>query len=257
MKEQDAIFKKRLQDLSRTSYYRNIAAYTDFLDLNELHIVHSFYPKEAGITIRCFGGYDGAERQIAAFFPDALSYEKEQELTGSYPIDCLKITPSSRKFCEKLTHRDYLGALIHLGIDRCKLGDIILKDQDAYLFCHRQMTDFLTTNLDRIRHTSVKVTRVTQIDEIPGPQLKEIQGTVASVRLDTMIALAFSSSRSSMLGLIEGGKVFVNGKMVVSNGHPLKQGDIVSVRGYGKFRYEGMGHTTKKGRYSVTVSRYV
>lgn len=61
-----------------------------------------------------------------------------------------------------------------------------------------------------------------------------------------MIALAFSSSRSSMLGLIEGGKVFVNGKMVVSNGHPLKPEDIVSVRGYGKFRYDGMAGTTKK-----------
>ena len=91
----------------------------------------------------------------------------------------------------------------------------------------------------------------------PGHKRKEIQGTVASVRLDAMIALAFSSSRSSMLGLIEGGKVFVNGKMVVSNGHPLKEGDIISVRGYGKFQYEGMGHTTKKGRCSVTVSRYI
>ena len=72
-----------------------------------------------------------------------------------------------------------------------------------------------------------------------------------------MIALAFSSSRSSMLGLIEGGIVFVNGKMVVSNGHPLKPEDIVSVRGYGKFRYDGMAGTTKKGRCSVTVQKYI
>ena len=70
-------------------------------------------------------------------------------------------------------------------------------------------------------------------------------------------SLAFSSSRSSMLGLIEGGKVFVNGKMVVSNGHPLKPEDIVSVRGYGKFRYDGMAGTTKKGRCSVTVQKYI
>lgn len=257
MKEQDAIFKKRLEDFSRTAYYRDIAIYTDFLDLNELHMVHSFQPKEGRITIRFFGGYDEAERQIAAFLPDALSYEEEQVIFSDFPIACLKISPASKKFCEKLSHRDYLGALIHLGIERCKLGDIVLKDQEAYLFCHRQMADFLLHNLDKIRHTAVKITEVTDVHDFPRPQRKEIQGTVASVRLDAMIALAFSSSRSSMLGLIEGGKVFVNGKMVVSNGHPLKEGDIISVRGYGKFQYEGMKYTTKKGRCSVTVSRYI
>lgn len=84
-------------------------------------------------------------------------------------------------------------------------------------------------NITRIRHTTVKVSAVENPDDLPKPQFQEIHGTVSSVRLDAMIALAFSSSRSSMLGLIEGGKVFVNGKMVVSNGHPLKPEDIVSV----------------------------
>lgn len=257
MKEQDAIFKKRLQDLSRAAYYRDIAVFTDFLDLNELHMVHSFRPEEDGMSILTFGGYEGAERQIAAFLPDALSYETDTDFFSTYPIDCLKISPGSKKFCEKLSHRDYLGALVHLGIDRCKLGDIVIKDQDAYLFCQEQMSDFLLQNLDRVRHTGVKVTRLLDPQELPQPELKEIRGTVASVRLDSMIALAFSSSRSSMLGLIEGGKVFVNGRMVVSNGHPLKPGDIVSVRGYGKFRYEDTLTTTKKGRYSVVLNRYV
>ncbi|MBS6195301.1 MAG: RNA-binding protein [Clostridiales bacterium] len=257
MKEQDALFKKRLQDLARTAYYRDIAAFTDFLDLNELHMVHSFRPEENGVVIRYFGGYEGAERQIAAFFPDALSYEDERDGLSMYPIDCLKISPSSKKFCEYLSHRDYLGALVHLGIDRCKLGDIVIKDQEAYLFCHEQMTDFLLQNLDRVRHTSVKAEKLLNPQELPQPELKEIRGTVASVRLDSMIALAFSSSRSGMLGLIEGGKVFVNGKMVVSNGHPLKPGDVVSVRGHGKFRYKAMENTTKKGRCYVVVQRYV
>lgn len=257
MKEQDAIFKKRLQDLVRTAYYRDIATFTDFLDLNELHMVHSFRPEENGVEIRYFGGYEGAERQIAAFLPDALSYEGETDSMLFFPIDCLKISPCSKKFCEKLSHRDYLGALVHLGIDRCKLGDIVIREQDAYLFCHEQMTEFLLQNLDRVRHTSVMVTRLLNPEDLPGPELKEIRGTVASVRLDSMIALAFSSSRSGMLGLIEDGKVFVNGKMVVSNGHPLKPGDVVSVRGHGKFRYEGMENTTKKGRIYVVVNRYI
>ena len=175
----------------------------------------------------------------------------------SFFFQCIRISPCSGKFSEALTHRDYLGALIHLGIERSRLGDIVIKGQDAYVFCHAQMEEFLMQNITRIRHTTVKVSAVENPDDLPKPQFQEIHGTVSSVRLDAMIALAFSSSRSSMLGLIEGGKVFVNGKMVVSNGHPLKPEDIVSVRGYGKFRYDGMAGTTKKGRCSVTVQKYI
>ncbi|MCI6043600.1 YlmH/Sll1252 family protein [bacterium] len=257
MKEQENVFKRRLQDLSKRAYYRGIAIFTDFLDLNELHIVHSFHPEESGIHIHFFGGYEGAERQIAAFLPDALSFEDETVLHEMYPIDCLKISPCSVKYAESLSHRDYLGALIHLGIDRSKLGDIVIKEKDAYLFCLKQMSEFLLQNLEKVRHTNVTVSKVTNPSDLPRPDLKEIHGTVASVRLDSMIALAFSSSRSSMIGLIEGGKVFVNGKMTISNGHPLKQGDIISVRGYGKFLFDGDISTTKKGRYSVTVYRYI
>ena len=260
MKEQEVQFRKRLQDLARTAYYREIPVFTDFLDLNELHMVHSFRPEETGVTIRTFGGYEEAERQIAAFLPNALSYdygENEEMPLSMYPIRCIRISPLSKKFSETLTHRDYLGALIHLGIERSRLGDIVIKDQDAYVFCHAQMEEFLLQNITRIRHTTVKVSVVTDPADLPKPRFQEIHGTVSSVRLDAMIALAFSSSRSSMLGLIEGGKVFVNGKMVVSNGHPLKPEDIVSVRGYGKFRYDGMAGTTKKGRCSVTVQKYI
>lgn len=259
MKEQEVQFKKRLQDLARTAYYREIPIFTDFLDLNELHMVHSFRPEDTGVSIRTFGGYEEAERQIAAFLPDALSYDCEDSeiLSSMYPIRCIRISPCSKKFSEALNHRDYLGALVHLGIERSRLGDIVIKDQDAYVFCHAGLEEFLLQNITRIRHTTVKVSVIDDPQDLPRPQFQAIHGTVSSVRLDAMIALAFSSSRNSMLGLIEGGKVFVNGKLTVSNGHPLKPDDIVSVRGYGKFRYEGILNTTKKGRYSVIVQKYV
>lgn len=256
MKEQELLFKKRLQDLARTAYFKEIPVFTDFLDLNELHMVHSFQPDRVEIHLHFFGGYEGAERQIAAFLPDALSYDEDFCKNLNYPLTCLKISPMSKKFSETLTHRDFLGALLHLGIQRSMLGDLVLKDQDCYVFCLEHMKEFLLTSLEKVRHTNVKIQEVKDPQDLPQPELTEIHGTVASVRLDSMIALAFSSSRNRMLGLIEGGKVFVNGKMVVSNGHTLKPGDIVTVRGYGKFRYENMKNITKKGRCSVVVSRY-
>lgn len=253
MEKDELILKKRIQDLARTAYQRDYVTFSDFLDLNEQNIVHSLKAKELGVSVRFFGGYDGAERQIAAFLPDALSYEEELP----YPIDCLRIEPLSKKFSEALSHRDYLGALVHLGIERTMLGDILVRQEEAFVFCHSRMREFLEENITRIRHTSVIARRLTQAEEFPRPQFQSIRGTVASVRLDSVIALAFSSSRSSMLGLIEGGKVFVNGRLTVSNGHPLKDGDVVSVRGYGKFRFEEALGTTKKGRCSILVSRYV
>lgn len=252
--EREELFKKRLLDLARIAYQRDIVTFTDFLDLYELHMVHSLRTEELGVSLRFFGGYEGSERQIAAFLPDALSYDMEQV---NFPVECLRVIPLSRKFLEPLSHRDYLGALVHLGIERSMLGDILVRRDEAYVFCHSRMKDFLLENVTRIRHTSVRLEPVTDPEELPGPCYQEIRGTVASVRLDSVIALAFSSSRSSMMGLIEGGKVFVNGKMTVSNGHPLKPGDIVSVRGYGKFRYEDTMGTTKKGRCSVLLNRYV
>lgn len=254
MEKDELLLRKRVQDLSRTAYQRDYVTFSDFLDLNEQNIIHSLKTGELGVSVRFFGGYDGAERQIAAFLPDALSYDEKEIL---YPIECLRIEPLSRKFSETLTHRDYLGALVHLGIERSMLGDILVRQQEAYVFCHSRMREFLEENITRIRHTSVGVSRVVHAEDLPRPQFQTIRGTVASVRLDSVIALAFSSSRSSMLGLIEGGKVFVNGRMTVSNGHPLKDGDVVSVRGYGKFRFEETLGTTKKGRCSILINRYV
>ena len=89
------------------------------------------------------------------------------------------------------------------------------------------------------------------------PDLQQIKGTVSSVRLDSLLPLAFSSSRSKLSGLIEGAKVFVNGKLITSNGYQVKEGDLISVRGLGKFRFEEAGKITKKNRISVTIQKYV
>lgn len=251
--EKEDLFKKRILDLARIASQRGIVTYTDFLDMYELHMVHSLRTDGWGVSVHVSGGYEESERQIAAFQPDALSFE----IPLDFPIECLNVSPRSRKFAETLTHRDYLGALVHLGIQRSMLGDLLVQDQEAYVFCHRRMKDFLIENLTRIRHTEVCCRWITEPEDLPAPRYQEIRGTVASVRLDSVIALAFSSSRSSMLGLIQGGKVFVNGKLVTSNGHPLKPEDVVSVRGYGKFRFMGTGGLTKKGRCSVTINRFV
>ena len=249
--EKEEFFIKRIRELANLSYRRDIVTFSDFLNLNEQNIVNNRKNQIPGVMTECFGGYEQAERQMIAFHPDALAF------TWEYPIDCLKIEPKSLKFSEELTHRDYLGSLLNLGVDRTMIGDILVQEKAAWFFCNKKMTDFFLKNLCRVRHTNILITVVDKQEELPAPKMETIHGTCASVRLDSLIALAFKASRSSMVSYIEGGQVFVNGKLITSNGYEPREGDIISVRGKGRFIYDGTSHQTRKGRSSIQLSLYI
>lgn len=251
MQKEELMLQKRLIELSKLAYQRSIVTFSDFLNLNELNILHTIPKTERHTSYVTFGGYDYSERQMVAFLPDALCYEYE------YPISILKISPLQKKFSDKLSHRDYLGAILNLGIERCKIGDILVKEESAILFIHQSLESFLMDELRRIKHTSVMTVVEDARDFHYKPSTKEIKGSVSSLRLDSLLALAFSSSRSKLVTFIEGGKVFVNGKLITSNGYQIKENDIISVRGLGRFRYLGTMSQTKKGRNYVTIELYI
>ncbi|MBQ2987035.1 MAG: RNA-binding protein [Tyzzerella sp.] len=245
------MLQKRLIELSKIAYQRDIVTYSDFLNLNELNILHTTPKQEWFSRYETYGGYEYSERQMVAFLPDALCYENK------YPICALKIEPLQRKFSEALSHRDYLGAILNLGIDRCKLGDILIEEYYAIVFAHQSLKNFIMEELTRIRHTSVCITEIDAEDVSYQPNTKEISGTVSSLRLDSLLSLAFSSSRSKLVAYIENGKVFVNGKLVTSNGYQIKENDIISVRGLGRFQFKEMLSQTKKGRFYVKIHLYI
>ena len=249
--EKDEFFLKRIRELANLSWQRDIVTFSDFLNLNEQNIVSSLKHQFPQIVMETSGGYENAERQMVAFHPDALAF------TWEYPIDCLRIEPKALKFSEEISHRDYLGALLNLGVDRSVIGDIVVQKKAAWFFCQNKMTEFFLENLCRVRHTNILITVVDKQEELPAPKMETIHGTCASVRLDSLIALAFKASRSSMVSYIEGGQVFVNGKLITSNGYEPREGDIISVRGKGRFIYEGTSHQTRKGRSSIQLSLYI
>ena len=127
--EKEEQFIKRIQELCQNAYQRDIVTFSDFLDLNELHMVNHINYRELGVTLKTCGGYELAERQMAAFIPDALFFQQD------YPISCIQIRPAAEKFAESLTHRDYLGAILNLGIERSKIGDILVDGKTAHVFC--------------------------------------------------------------------------------------------------------------------------
>ena len=251
MNKEELLLQKRLVELSRIAYTREIVTFSEFLNLNELNILHTT-PKNMLLSqYKTYGGYGLSERQMAVFLPDALYYDYQ------YPIQIIEISPVNRKFAEELSHRDYLGAVMNLGIERCKLGDILIEDGKAILFAKEELGSYIMEHLTRIRHTTVKTSILPAFEDSYEPRYEELKGTVASVRLDTVLSLAYPLSRSKVTGLIEGARVFVNGKLVTSNGYRLKEGDILSVRKMGRIGYNGILSETKKGRYMVSIRKYI
>jgi RNA-binding protein YlmH len=249
----DLFLEKRLLDLSGTAYRRGINVFSDFLNLNEQNIFWGLTNELPMIKYFAYGGYNDAERKILCFCGDGFT---EDEKLVDYPIACIKVKPVNQKFSDSLSHRDFLGAVINLGLDRSKLGDILILENEGYIFTHNSISEFITDQLCKVKHTTVDCSVIDRRDFYYKPKLKEINGTVSSVRLDSILATAFQGSRSSLVGLIEGGKVYVNGKIILSNSYQLKENDIISVRGLGKFQYSGTSYQTKKGRYSVKLLLY-
>lgn len=253
MIKEEQLLVSRFRDLAHMADSRGIVLFSDFLNLHEQNLFYQIKNELPDVKYLSYGGYGDAERKILCFCGD-FSVDNENGI--EFPIACLHITPKNPKFSDKLTHRDILGAVLNLGIERCKTGDIIVDNNEAYIFCCSSICDFIISQLERVKHTMVGVSIIDIRDFKYEPKLRPVTGTVSSVRLDSVLSVAFNGSRSSLSGLIAGGKVFVNGKNVLSNSYNLKENDIVSVRGYGRFIFAGTMNQTKKGRYLVKVLVY-
>lgn len=251
MTKDEQLLQKRFHELSRLADDRNVVRFTDFLNLNELNILHTTPKTLLASSYETFGGYELAERQLVAFLPDALCYAYE------YPLTVLRIAPVNVRFAEALSHRDYLGALLNLGLERAKTGDLLLHDTTAYVFVKAELADFVCRELTRVRHTQVAVSPVPLPEFSYEPRFELLKGSVPSVRLDTVLAVGFPLSRSKLTGFIAGGQVFVNGRLITSNGYSLKTGDILTLRHQGRIVYDGVLNATKKGRYMIQIKKYL
>lgn len=248
MNEQE-LCKKRLIDLSRQADNRQIVTFSSFLNLNEQNIYHSLQ-NELYSQSKLFGGYDLAERQMVAFIPDALCYE------WNFPICCIEAKPLYPKFAEDFSHRDILGAVMHLGIERNRLGDILCQNKTAYIFCDESIQPFIMDNLSQVRHTMMQLSLLEDYQKLSiRPEFEEHADIVASNRIDAIIARAYHLSRSEAADYIAAEKVFINGKRVNCN-TSCENGAIVSVRGKGRFVFETDQTLSKKGKLRVRFMIY-
>lgn len=247
----DESFAKRIRDLERVSELRDITKHTGFLTGAEQA---EFLQITGGKgTSFLSGGHTDAERAMAVF---PASYADPAEVTSSL-ISCIRVDPVNRKFADGLTHRDFLGALMNLQIERDCIGDILIKENTAYIYCVSEMGEVITDGLRRVKHTDVNAAAVPLSECDIAPELKEMKVNVASERLDAVIAAVFKLPRAKASEVIAGGGVYLDGREASGNAGKLKEGMKISVRGHGKFIYDGIEAESRRGRLFVKLRLYV
>lgn len=251
MTEGTELFQKRLTELADRARERGVYAYTDFLSLHELAVLAGMRGALTGAAPETFGGAEGCERKMARFGSEALCGYEEP-----FPIACVEVRPRSDKFADALTHRDFLGALLNLGVAREAMGDIFVHENAGYVFCKRAIAPFLVENLARVKRTSVRCAAVDAPPAAAAVRLAPQTLQVAGERLDGVIAKAYRLAREESAELFTQGRVFINGAPCPKGSASPRPGDVVSVRGHGRFIYRGPAGLTKKGRLNVVIEKY-
>ena len=237
---------KRFAELAERADRSSIWQYSKFLTIAEqAELLKLRLP----VPVTLCGGIDGAERRIACFGSEALMGCEPEP-----PIECVRISPLNPRFSGELTHRDYLGALMALGVTRDVMGDIIVSGSEAYLFCLDQIAAYMIDELHEVGRTSVKA-ELSDPPESTSESGEEISIVIASERLDALIAAVWKLPREEAKALCEKGLVYVDSRLRERAGDRIDEGAAVSVRGRGRFIYVGLDRETKKGKLRVRVKK--
>ena len=244
--------QKRFVDLAGQAYRNNIFTFSDFCGDGELADFYQEMATVGDVHYELYGGHAEADRLVVRFGnKDELGYEVE------WPISTLMITPLNKKFSETLTHRDFLGALMNLGIERSMIGDILVGDGCACVFVIDSMAEYICSELTRIKHT---VVTASVSDELP-PQFetkyKEMEIQIPSERIDVVVARFAKLSRKDTADYFHDRRIFVDGRVMENYSHVLKTGSKVSVRGVGKFIYDGVVRHTRSDNLIVSIRVFV
>jgi len=244
----DKTFMSLMCDKADRSVRTKTAVYTKFLAPRELNLISERF--ESFVNVTKYGGYEESERNIVCF----TDYD---DFYGDidFPIDVLKIVATNKKV---YSHRDYLGSVLALGIKRELIGDIVINDECAYVFCHNEISDYIIYNLEKIANARVVINKCEfgEID-IPKKQFKERADTVTSLRLDCVVSALANMSRAVSADAVKKGLVSLNYDTNCQVSASVSDGDVISVRGYGKFIIRTDGTLTKKGRYHIQILQYI
>lgn len=253
-KPEDRFVLAKLLDKAELAGKSNKFVHSEFLDPHQVSLAEKVLASVDIFDYTFYGGFPGAERAIAVFRPDFIS-DDEQEKYVREILKVLEITPNARG---SLSHRDYLGSLMGLGIRREVTGDIIVTEEKCSIIVLSEMAGYIAGNLFKVGNTGVSLA-VLDIMElfVPEPKAAEIKTTVAALRLDSFCAPAFGISRSKAAEFIKAGRVNLNWEAILNPDKAVHEGDTISLRGKGRAVLEKVGGRTKKDRITMLIKKFV
>ena len=250
----DELITARIEDRidqCRDGYY---VTHTGFLDTHEQALALAASRRAAGVRTFMYGGYDEAERRMLVCVPKDLPLSDEEAVEGLLRVLRVKLPAISKE----LSHRDYLGSVLGLGIERRLTGDILVRSDGADILIVPGIEGFLTEELRRIGSVEVK-TEALPLEELTVPEARTeyIRDSVSSVRLDSIVSSAFRLSRGKAAEAVRKGLVSVDHAECIKPDAPVREGSSIVLKGKGKAVIEQTGGESKKGRIRIVIKRYI
>lgn len=246
MNEEERYLSAHIADLQRLSVRSGVPRFSAFLNEREAAVADSAVKGSPCF----FGGYDGAARVICGFLENTYA-------DGLEPVDVFPIVPLTFKFRQRdlLSHRDFLGALLSLGIKRELLGDILTAQGYAVVFVHETAAQ-LVAAMNKVGNVGVSCENGITMP-LPVQQTKRIDATVASLRLDCVVSAAINTSREKSASLIKSGMVNADFSPCLNVSAEVGQNTVISVRGFGRFRLSEIVGESRKGRIRIAIDKYI
>lgn len=248
---EDKLFEAKLGDMADRCERYGCPVYSSFLDEHECVVAEKWcggLSSDFGWILN--GGFADARRKMLAVYPIYCSLPDEDD----FPMKCLTFTYRKE---DKLTHRDFLGSFMGQRLKREVIGDIIVSEGETQTFVTEVAAKAILDSVTKIGRVGVKITDDVDFRLDAEQKYKEISGTVASLRLDCIVSLAANLSREKAAALIRSDRVEINHFTAASVSQELKEGDILSVRGSGRYILYGIDGLTKKGRIHINLRKYI
>ena len=257
-KQEDKLLISKMLDKMKLVKTRNSIQYLDFLDLYAQNMLYKIIKQEEIKSYVFSGAIEEAERKILLFYPEKLSELIKKDYKKILPIKAIRIKLPKQMYGQ-YNHRDYLGGLIKLGIKREKIGDILVFEDGADIIILEEIEKFLLNNLVSLTRFNKSEIKEIELENIRKKKInkRELKIIVPSLRIDAVIAEVLRTSREKAEEFLEEGRVFLNYEQISKGTKQIKEKDILTIRGKGKFEIGSREGTTKSGRIKIIVEQFV
>ncbi|MCT4611868.1 MAG: YlmH/Sll1252 family protein [Clostridia bacterium] len=250
VEEDKKIYARSILDKIDKVLFKNICVYTNFLDPYEISIAESILNRFEDLKYEVIGGYEGAERNVLVIYPSFFCALENKDVVAIEIKGDFKFN--------KISHRNYMGSILNLGISKEVIGDIIIHENYGQIIIKEDIKEFIIDNLKKIGRETISVKEISLSDiEIPAEKYEIINMNVTSMRLDAFVASLLKTSRSEAIKYIDNDKIKVNFKLINKKTYTLKEEDLLSIRGHGRFVITSNIRKTKKDRLFIEVKRKI